>query len=308
MCFRFWQILILTVVFHAAAITPLIGQEVLSLSWPTHHAAPPASLTPELAPYLPLLRTSIDHLPEASLVNLALIQSSALELSATDADKIRTLVSQRYALIAADPVFKNTPSALGYCFSESRPKQGFATLYRPKKTNAQTPVLLFVHGYGGSFVWYAHQLAEWFPDHIIVCPAYGIDPSAVPAAYLDECLAAVAARLKHSLAKPTLVGLSAGGFGATRVYAANPTAYRQLIVLAAYPPDDAFRTWPKSAQAGFLVGAKEYYVKDGGFASYVKSLAARSSRFQGVVIPNADHFFLLTNPAETRRQLQTWLK
>jgi pimeloyl-ACP methyl ester carboxylesterase len=285
------------------------AQEVLPLVWPTRNAAPPPSGAAENAVYLPMLRAAVARLPEAGVVNLALTQSSALGLSTTDSDKISRLVSQRYAAIASDPVFKNTPSALGYCVSETRPTQGLAFLYRPKApTDAHTPVLLFLHGYGGSFLWYVHQFAEWFPDHIIVCPAYGTDPSAVPAAYLDECLAAAAVRLKHPLAKPSLVGISAGGFGATRVYAANPATYRQLIVLAAYPPDDAFRSWPKSARAGFLAGELEYYVKDGGFASYAKSLAARSARFQGVVIPKTDHFFLLTHQAETRRQLQAWLK
>jgi pimeloyl-ACP methyl ester carboxylesterase len=283
------------------------AQEVLRLAWPTRHAAPPASGTPEVAPYLPLLRASLNRLPESALVNLALMQSSSLGLSSSDADKLSGLVARRYELIAASPVFKNVPSTLGYCLAETRPPQGLALIYRPRQTNAQTPVLLFVHGYGGSFLWYLHQLAEWFPNHIIICPAYGIDPSAIPAVYLDECLREAAVRLKHPLARPALVGLSAGGFGTTRVYAANPASYQQLIVMAAYPPDESFRAWPKTARSGWIVGALEYYVKDGGFAAYSKSLAARSTRHQSVIIPKADHFFLLTHPAETRKTLLAWL-
>lgn len=289
-------------------LTNILGaQSVSQLTWPTRHAAPPASATPEVAPYLPMLRASVGRLPESALVNLALAQSSLLGMSDTDAEKLRELVSRRYAAIAASPVFKSVPSTLAYCLSESRPRQGLALLYQPRQTNAQTPVILFLHGYGGGFLWYQHQLAEWFPDHIILCPAYGIDPSEISAAYLDESLAAAAARLKHPLAKPSLVGLSAGGFGATRVYAARPASYRQLVVMAAYPPDDAFRAWPKSARSGWIVGAQEDYVKDGGFAAYSQSLAARSTRHQAVVIPQADHFFLLTHPAASKKALRTWL-
>jgi pimeloyl-ACP methyl ester carboxylesterase len=241
------------------------------------------------------------------VVNLALMQSSALGLGAEDGEKLGELVRRRYALIAADPRFKTIPTTLEYCFSEARPRTGMALMYRPERTNAQTPVLLFVHGYGGSFLWYLHQLAEWFPDHIIVAPSYGIDPSDISRTYLDECLREASVRFKHPLAKPSLIGLSAGGFGATRVYATGPSPYRQLIVMAAYPPDESFRAWPKSARAGFLVGALEYYVKDGGFAAYSKSLAARSAWYQSAVIPKADHFFLLTHPVETRKILKTWL-
>jgi pimeloyl-ACP methyl ester carboxylesterase len=283
------------------------AQEVLRLVWPTRHAAPAASGTPEVAAYLPMMRSSLKHLPESAVVKLALTQTATLGVSTTDAGKLGDLVARRYASIAASPVFKHVPSSLEYCLSEARPKQGLALLYRPRQTHAQTPVLIFVHGYGGSFLWYLHQLAEWFPDHLILSPAYGIDPSAIPAAYLDECLREAAARLKHPLAKPTLVGLSAGGFGTTRVYAAKPAPYRQLVVMAAYPPDESFRAWPRTAQAGWIVGELEYYVKDGGFAAYSKSLAARSMRYQSVVIPKADHFFLLTHPTETRKALHAWL-
>jgi len=305
---RFWQVMVLTSVIHGAVVAPLIGQEVLSLSWPTRNAAPPASSTPQDALYLQALRTAVASMSEANVVSLALTQSSSLGLSQADAAKLRELVSRRYAAIASSPVFKNVSSSLGYCLSENRPRQGLALLFRPSHTDEHTPVLVFVHGYGGSFLWYQHQLAEWFPDHLILCPAYGIDTSDMSATYLNESLAAAAARLKHPLAKPTLIGLSAGGFGMTRVYAANPTSWRQLVVMAAYPPDDAFHSWPKTTRASFLSGEQEYYVKDGGFASYVKSLASRSAYVQGVVIPHADQFFLLSHPIETRHQLQTWLK
>lgn len=292
-----------------AALTgiPARAQEVLALAWPTRHAAPPPSSSSEGAAYLPLLRAAAARLPESAVVSLALGQSSALGLASSDAGKLNDLVSRRYALIAASPIFKTVPSSLNYCLSESRPARGLALLYRPRETNARTPVLLFLHGYGGSFLWYQHQLAEWFPDHLILCPAYGIDPSDISSAYLDEALAAAAARLKHPLAKPTLVGLSAGGFGATRLYAANPAPYAQLIVMAAYPPDESYKAWPKTARSAWLVGALEYYVKDGGFATYSQSLASRSARYQSVIIPKAGHFFLLTHPAETRKALATWL-
>lgn len=299
--------LLLTVTLLGVTTRGLNAQEVVELTWPTLHAAPPASSSPEVAPYLPLVRASLNRLPESALVKMALVQSSSFGLPSGEADKLGELVARRYAIIAASPVFKGVPSALGYCFSDTRPRQGRALLYRPRQTHAQTPVLLFIHGYGGSFLWYPHQLAEWFPDHLILCPAYGIDPSSIPAAYLNECLRAAASKLKHPLSKPALIGLSAGGFGATRVYAANPAPYQQLVVLAAYPPDESFRAWPKAARAGFIVGELEYYVKDGGFAAYSKSLAARSKRYQGVVIGGADDFFLLTHPHETRKALFGWL-
>lgn len=280
---------------------------MVRLMWPTRHAAPAASSAPEVAVYLPMLRASIERLPEAAVVNLALTQSSALGLSAGDAQKIREHVNRRYERIAADPVFGKVPTTLSYCFAEERPTQGLALAYRPRGSDARTPVLVFVHGYGGSFLWYLHQLAEWFPGHIILAPSYGIDTSEISATYLNECIRAATTRFGHALDKPALIGLSAGGFGATRAYVANPAAYRQLVVMAAYPPDESFRAWPRTANAAFVVGEHEYYVKDGGFAAYAKSLAARSARFQSAVIPGGDHFFMLTHATATRAVLTGWL-
>ena len=284
------------------------AQSVSVLTWPSRHAASSAAQSPELAPYLPMLRASINRMPEASLVKLALAQAGGAGMSASEADRLNALISQRYTAIAASPLFKNVPSALGYCFAEAQPGNGQAFLYRPADSNAHTPVLVFLHGYGGSFLLYPYQLSAWFPDHIILCPAYGTDPSALPATYLNECLAAASAQLKHPLSQPTLAGISAGGFGASRLYVLRPATYRQLIVIAAYPPDDAYKAWPRSARAAFLVGAQEDYVKSGEFAAFSKVLASGSSRFQSTVIPKAGEFFMLTHPAETRRSLESWLR
>ncbi len=299
---------LLAVALVVVCAPPARAQEVIRLSWPTRLAAPPPEVTPQTALYLPLLRAGVARMPESDFVPLALRYSSALGLSEAEAAQLGELVTRRYAAIAASPVFKAAPSSLAYCLSETRPDHGLALLYRPLHSDARTPVIVFLHGDGGSFLWYQHQLAEWFPGHLILCPAYGINPSAISPAYLLESLAAASARLKHPLAKPTLIGLSSGGFGAIRAYATRPEPYEQLIVLAAYPPDDAFRAWPASARSGFIVGELEYYVKDGGFADYSRSLSARSAQHRSAVIPKAGHFFLLTHPAQTRRHLQSWMK
>lgn len=294
-------------VFVVSTAGVLRAQEVLRVTWPTRHAAAPADDTPEAAPYLPLVRASLDRMPESAVVKLALKQASTFGFSSGDADVLGELVNRRYAKIAADPAFKNVESTLPYCLAETRPRQGVALVYRPRGSNAQTPVLLFVHGEGGSFLWYAQQLAEWFPDHIVVCPSYGVWTAEIPAAYLEDSLRAAAGRLNHGMAKPALVGLAAGGFGVARVYAANPAAYRHVVVMAAYAPDDAFRVWPKTARAAFLVGEREDYVRDGGFGKYAKSLAARSAQFQSKVVPGADAMFMLTHAAETRAALRGWM-
>ena len=125
-------------------------------------------------------------------------------------------MTRKYQLISEDPIFSKVPSALPYCFAATKPKHGMATVYIPNKVTPKTNVILFLHGYGGSFAFYSKFLAETFPEHVIICPAYGISCSYITSAYLRECLLAVNRELNVGLKKPLLIGLSAGGFGGFR--------------------------------------------------------------------------------------------
>ena len=73
--------------------------------------------------------------------------------------------------IDADPLFSNAPSQLAYCFSPKKPNEGRANLYLPTKVDENTPTILFLHGFGGSFLFYQHFLVSTFPEFMIICPA-----------------------------------------------------------------------------------------------------------------------------------------
>jgi len=170
-----------------------------------------------------------------------------------------------------------------------------------------TPCLVFLHGYGGSFLWSQHLLVEAFPDHIVICPAYGISPAVLPAAYLAECMAATEQMMGHAIAQPSLIGFSAGGFGAARVYAGAPDRFRGVIVLAAYPPEDTLNRFEKRMTAHFLAGSREAYVASGQFARCIRSLQSRGARIESRTLQDADHFFLLSRREETLKIIRSWL-
>ncbi len=237
-------------------------------------------------------------MPESMIVSLALSQPGLLGLTADQAKTLQPLVAERYKAIAASEAYCVAPSALSYCFGSIKADHGLATVHVPDDFGPQTPVIVFLHGYGGSFLWYQHYLAQHFPQHLIICPAYGITPSAIPAAYLIECLAAVEKRLGKALvAEPWLLGLSAGGFGACRVFTDLPGRFAGMICLAAYP---------LSRQEGkqntyFIAGGEEVFVKNGQFKRLVGDAKIH-------LIPGAGHFFLLTHEQESVAKLREWLQ
>lgn len=297
--------LILLSFLYAAAPAP--ADEVIQVTWKTAHAAPPPQFTRPASDYLPAFRLGLAALPEPAIVALALSQPALLGLTPQQAAEMRAPVAARYALIAKSEVYSSVPSALPYCFAEKRPSQGLALVHVPAGADAQTPVMVFLHGYGGSFLWYQHLLAEHFPQHVIICPAYGISPGTIPAEYVQECAQAVAARLGRTIVRPALVGLSAGGTGVCDVFVRHPERFERMACLASYPPTDLLPKFPSGGKTLFMAGSEEFFVKSGDFMRRVRVVHQQVPATQGFIVPGAGHFFLLTHVDTTMQRLHEFL-
>jgi pimeloyl-ACP methyl ester carboxylesterase len=240
-------------------------------------------------------------------VSLALSQPSILDLTPDQAQRLQPLLARRYQLLAATPEYAKATSALPYCFSERKPGIGLASVYVPDVATSATPSILFLHGYGGSFLWYQHYLSENFSNCIIICPAYGISAATIPQTYVAECIRAVSNRLGFAISTPQLVGLSAGGFGACQLYVSAPHFYSQMICLGAYPPDGTISRFTRDLRPRFLVGGIEPYVANGEFTRRMDRIRQNCPGLEAVTIPGADHFFLVTHPEETQKCLRQWI-
>jgi predicted esterase len=289
------------------AILPGRSAEVIQVAWQTDHAASPVKAQASGLDYLPAFRVVIQSLPESSIVALALSQPTVLGLTEQQASRLQPLMAQRYRLMAESSCYAKALSALPYCFSAQRPRVGLASAYVPEGACATTQTILFLHGYGGSFLWYQHYLSEIFPSCIIICPAYGIGSESIPQAYITECMAAVSKRLGFQVSTPCLIGLSAGGFEACRLYVATPEFYSKMICLAAYPPDEAISRFTSELSPCFLSGEIDSFVASGEFRRRIDRLRRSCPKVEAATIQGADHFFLLTHPKETAEFLRQWL-
>ena len=137
-------------------LTSGFAAEVFQVTWPTQAASPPPRLSPEAEQLLPVFRLGLDHLPEATVVDMCLAQPLILGLTREQAATLRPLAAERYALIAKNPAYSRAPSALSYCFAPANPGHGLASVHVPDHAGPDTPVIVFIHGYGGSFLWYQH--------------------------------------------------------------------------------------------------------------------------------------------------------
>ncbi|WP_395737395.1 alpha/beta fold hydrolase [Prosthecobacter sp.] len=294
--------------FLLLALSPgMHAEEVIRVTWKTTHAAAPAQFTPPASDVLPAFRMALTALPESAIVALALSQPAVLGLTNEQAATMRPLVAARYELIAQSPVYSGVGSALPYCFAAVQAQEGLALVHVPAAANAQTPVLLFLHGYGGSFLWYQHLLAEQFPKSLIICPAYGISTSTISGDYVQECVQAVGARLGRAISRPFLIGLSAGGSGACHIYTQHPERFDRLICLASYPSENLLLKFPRDSKPAFMAGGEEFFVKSGDFARRIARVRQQAPATQDFTVPQADHFFLLSHTSLTMAKLREWL-
>jgi predicted esterase len=129
----------------------------------------------------------------------------------------------------------------------------------------------------------------------------------MPSAYLSECLQAVQQKVGRPTRPPILIGLSAGGFGAAKIFTQSPKQFSRLIVLASYPPQETLAHFDKTMSVRFLVGAKEEYVHSGVFTLYMKAIQPRLTDLEFQTIPDADHFFLLEKRETALKILRAWI-
>src|SRR6478736_4226499 len=145
---------ILFAIFGYLMLQGTLIAEVARLSWDTKHAAPVQVLGGNAQKLLPAFRLGISNLPESAIVRLALSQPAVLGLSPEQSAALAPLVSKRYELIAASPDFSKVTSLLPYCYSATRPTKGEALVAFPATATTKSPVIVFLHGHGGSFIWY----------------------------------------------------------------------------------------------------------------------------------------------------------
>lgn len=284
------------------------GAEVIPVSWETRYASAPAPLADGGDALLPAFRSALAALPEAAVVQLALSQPALLGLSPAQAASLQPHLVERYRLISDSPVYAKASSQLAYSFSDRKPSTGMASLYVPDQAGSSSRFILFLHGYGGSFLWYQHWLSEVFPDSIILCPAYGVSPGNISADYLIEAIATAEKYLGFRLRKPSLVGLSAGGVGACRAYVAAPSRFSQLICIGSLPPDNVLRALPKNGMVRLVAGGDEPFVVSGQLHRAFQVVRGVCPDASIQIIPKADHFFLLTQPGPTRAALENVIK
>lgn len=291
-------ILLITLALTASA------QTVQTLQWPTRYAAkPPAGMDPR---WLATFRLGLASISEAQAVGMSSSAAQIMGLSQEQAGRLQKVLVPRYEEIKQDALFKSARSALSYCYAETTPTNGIATVYFPEKLDTNKPPIVFLHGYGGSFLWPIHLLAKTFPDRVIIAPAYGLSGATIHPLYLQQAVRATqeALKLEQPLPKPVLIGLSAGVAGVLQTYGPRAPYYIGAICIAGYAPSETLPSFRAGHRLEFLCGENELFVQNQMLAKSVEKLQGRGVQITVQLMPKGDHFFLAEFPEESMTRLK----
>ncbi|MBN1671458.1 MAG: hypothetical protein JXR37_10520 [Kiritimatiellae bacterium] len=272
---------------------------VVSVSFASAVSPPVYRVPVRLEAYDKAFRLGLNVLPEGLLVWGALVLGNQdLGLSEKQSADLTELLARTYTAIGSDPTFARVPSALPYCFATSKHTQGHYFVYRPAALPADPRTLVFLHGYGGNFLFYTWVLKEAFSDHIILAPSWNAGWYRGSPRYLQDMLADAERRLGVTIREPWLFAISAGGRGGFVIYSQLQTVFSGYVCLAAAPEDAVIPQLRSTMNVVMINGTEDRMVP---VAVARRQAAAARQRIPSLVMEEmkGDHFFLLSRREET---------
>ena len=214
--------------------------------------------------------------------------------------------AELYRDIEADPDWEGVPSSLEFCFDDRPDGRGQYVAVVPEGADADSPVVVFLHGFGGLFQSQVELISRHLPEAVILAPAYRESWREGSPQYVDDMLADADERLGFELKRPVLVGLSDGGQAAFRIVTKRPLTYRGMASVAMTPRGSLVREMPKDLPVLMINGTQDQRVNIEHARLRAKALSRRLVSFALVEI-EADHFLLLTHANQSFALLREFM-
>ncbi len=302
-----------TVACTATALIGLAGVaqagQVESRYFPTDEVLPLFEPPPSLEREYALFQKSLPFLSEG-LVVLSVISFGAQEtdVSPQQQQALMAGFNDVYLNIAHDEAMRRVPHSLAYSYQSVTPTQGHYYAYWPEHVTPDTPSIIFLHGFGGNFLYYTWLLKEEFPDAIILLPTYTYSWFDGSLDYLREAEADFEARHPGvAIDDPWLIALSAGGPAGFRLYNAAPDDFAGFVCLASAPLGLRARDFKRDLNIYMLNGATDDRIDIDDVRQMAKQFQRQIPGLKYQELPG-DHFFMLTDRKETFERVRSYME
>ncbi|MGE9295955.1 MAG: hypothetical protein ACQKBV_06685 [Puniceicoccales bacterium] len=153
----------------AMHVIPLPAARVESVYFPTGETFPVFEVPPSMQREYNLFRASLPYLPEAAVIMAVLtFGDQATDVTSDQQKMLRETFLYTYDKIAEDPELAAIGHTLDYSFSDVSQTQGHYFAVIPEVLSESTNTIVFLHGFGGNFLFYTWLLKNDFPDAVII--------------------------------------------------------------------------------------------------------------------------------------------
>ncbi len=258
-------------------------------------------------------------LPEADQVGLGIGLAPLGDpfIDRAQSARIRGLTRTIYREMAADPAFAEIGSVMGFAYAELRGGLFDVRHYLamvPRKQTGKLPGVVFLHGSAGNFACLWHALAPLARRHrlALICPSFGLGnwqrpggTEAVRQAVLDACQ-----RFAIDPENLTLMVLSNGGRGATRLVARHPGMFRRVVlispVLERQPLREGQRAW-RDLPVLWIHGAEDRRIPLRATRDRIRLIEQAGARLTRRVFTGQDHFLFFDRRDEILPLIAQWI-
>ncbi|TDU81637.1 prolyl oligopeptidase family protein [Prosthecobacter fusiformis] len=227
-----------------------------------------------------------------------------------------------YRELEADADFHALGSVMPVAYADlwlGRGGQGHSFLYVPPglKRDVPAPVLVFLHGSGGSFKAYPWLLSQMADELglVLICPSYGMGNwnAADSAGVVEAALADAENVVRLDRGKMHLMGLSNGGKGLGHAGRDLGEKFASLTFISPVVETGSIKdprfigNW-QGKPVFIITGAKDDRVPLES-VTYVSSVMKKNgAQVTLKTVPQADHFLLFSHRREVIAQLKEWLE
>ena len=281
--------------------------KVESCTFPTRSLPPPFQVPTRFADGYKLFQAGSNLLSEETVVkSVVLMGTPQIGLTAQEAQGLYANLDRVYSSLSSDALFKDVHSALPYCLAEKRASHGHYFAYYPEKVAGDTRAIVFLHGFGGNFLFYTYLLKEEFPNAVILLPSWSASWQDGTMQYLDDMYKDVQRKRSLSIRKPCLMAISAGGPAGFRLYNEHPDRFSGYVSIASAPPLKVVPTLNDDLKILMVNGKRDSGFRIAHVQGIASKLTKRLPHFEFHAL-DGDHFFLLSKREETFRLIKAFV-
>ena len=251
---------------------------------------PPANLQKEYE----LFQKSLPFIGEGFLVLTVLnFGNDTARISTKQQNELTSRLGKIYLSIGEDPDFENISHSLSYSYNSTAINKGHYFIYKPENITERTDCKIFLHGFGGNFLYYIWLMKNEYPNSVIIAPTFSYSWRNGTVSYFNDVIDDVKKSLSIEINETWLFAISDGGPAGFNIYNEYADFIKGYICIASGPFNFSPNIFKDKLNVLMINGTNDSRVKIENIRKIVSRLEPTIKNLEYHEL-DGDHFFMLT--------------